>query len=328
MKELLEKLTQTFGPSGYESEIRDLIAAEVKPYADEVTIDPLGNLIVRKGRKKKSGKRIMISSHMDEVGLMASHIDEHGFIYFAFIGGVSPLTCVSSRVRFQNGIEGVISVESEKIDNGKIPTVENLFVDVGANSRETCPVHPGDVAVFERPFLDLGERWVSKTLDDRVGCAIAIETLKMLKETPNEIYFVFSVQEEVGCRGALTAAYTIDPDIGIAIDVTVASDTPFGEKANPVLGNGPCIKVLDGMLVANPAIVSKMEDAATKAGVTFQMEVLRFAGTDAGNIQFARAGVPSGCLSISCRYVHSSSEMVQRSDCEQSVKLLCQFLND
>lgn len=325
MKQLVEKLTQTFGPSGYEKQIREVILDIVEPYADECRVDAMGSLIVKIGNKAENGKRVMISAHMDEIGLMASHIDENGFVYVAALGGINPLNCVAARVRFENGVEGVIGVEKEKMD--KVPTLAQLFVDVGAKTKEECPVKVGDVAVFERPFLDLGERWVSKTMDNRIGCAIAIETLKNIKNSPNELYFVFSVQEEVGCRGALTAAYSIDPDMGIAVDVTVSADTPYGDHCNTVLGNGPCIKARDALLVANPKVIAATQAAAERVGVPYQMEVLRFAGTDAGNIQLIRSGVPSGAVSVACRYVHSPSEMVDVNDVKNSVKLLSELLS-
>ncbi len=320
MKKLLEELTQTSGISGEEKEIRALIRKEIEPYADEITVDVMGNLIARKGKKKVGGKRLMISAHMDEIGLMASHIDERGFVYVAAIGGVSPLTCFGARVRFTNGTEGVIYAETSKME--KVPTIAQLFIDVGATSAEDCPVKVGDTAVFVRPFLDLGNRMVSKAMDDRIGCLVAIETLKSIKKSPNEIYFVFSTQEEVGIRGARTSAYAIDPEVGIAVDVTLSADTPHGDQGNPVLGGGPCIKVRDGSLIAHPKVIAAMKKAGKNAGVETQMEVLRFAGTDAGAIQLVRSGVPAGCLSIACRYVHSPSEMVDLKDVKDAILLL------
>ncbi|MHC1771454.1 MAG: M42 family metallopeptidase [Flexilinea sp.] len=324
MKNLLNNLTQTFGPSGYENEIRGLIQNEIESCVDEMYVDALGNLIARKGKLKDGGKRIMISAHMDELGVMVSHIDENGFVYIAFIGGINPLTCFGSRVKFINGTEGVVYAETKKMHI--VPDVTQLFVDVGATSKADCPLKTGDIGVFVRPFLDLGNRVVSKALDDRIGCLVVIEALKIIKESPNELYFVFSVQEEVGIRGAVTSAYAIDPDMGIAVDVTIAADIPYGEKANPVLGKGPCVKVRDGNLIANPNVINAMTEAAEQAGIPYQMEVLRFAGTDAGAIQFARSGVPAGCLSIACRYVHSPSEMVDWNDTQNSIRLLTELL--
>lgn len=324
MKNLINKLTQTCSPSGYENEIREIILNEVESYADECTIDQMGNLFVKKNSKKKNAKKIMIAAHMDEIGVMASHIDKNGFVYIAAIGGVNPLTCLGGRVKFLNGTEGVIYAETEKMN--KVPTFNQLFVDVGADSKESCPIRTGDIGVFQRPFMEIGNRWVSKTLDNRVGCLIAIETIKTLQDSPHDLTFVFTTQEEVGLRGASVAAYTVNPDMGIALDVTVSADTPFGEQANPVLGEGPCIKVRDNSLVASPKVIATMIDAAEKAELPYQMEVLRFAGTDAGAIQQTRSGVPSGCISVACRYVHSPSEMVDRRDVSNAIKLLTKIL--
>lgn len=324
MKELLKKLTETHAPSGYESQVRDLILKEIEPFADEVSVDRMGNLIARKGKKQKDGRRILISAHMDEIGLMVSHISEQGFAYVAAIGGVNPLTCFGSRVVFLNGTRGILYAETEKID--KVPTIAQLFIDVGAKSAEDCPVQVGDVCVFDRPFAELGTRLAAKAIDDRIGCAIAIETLKRIKKSPNELVFVFSTQEEVGLRGARTSAYGVDPEIGIALDVTISADTPHCLPSNPKLGEGPCIKVRDSSLIAHPAVIDAMKKAAEKAKVKTQLEVLRFAGTDAGAIQAVRSGVPSGCLSIACRYVHSPSEMIDSRDAEDAVVLLKSLL--
>lgn len=325
MKELIEKLTHTFGPTGYEKQIRDLIYENIKDYADECRIDALGNLIVRKGTKKENGKRIMISAHMDEIGLMVTHIDENGYAYLAGIGGIYPVNCVSNRIRFENGVEGMIYAKDPR--NGKTPTMDKLFVDTGAKSREDSKIKIGDPAVFVGEFVDLGDCWMSKTLDDRVGCLIAIEALKAIKDTPNEIYFVFSVQEEIGARGAQTAAYSIDPDLGIAIDVTLCNDTPGLIERSPRLGAGPCIKAKDASLVGNPWLNNALYDAAERAGIPYQVEVLRVAGTDAETIQQARSGVPSSALSVACRYVHSPSEMVDVNDVKQSIELLAEFVS-
>ena len=210
------------------------------------------------------------------------------------------------------------------------PKTNELFIDFGVSSKADCPVGIGDVANFERPFIDFGGRVVSKALDDRSGCALAVETIRALKEKkidgPNEIYFVFSTQEEVGLRGAKTSAYAVNPDVGVAIDVTLAADQPNGPQGNMVLGGGPCIKVRDGSLIAHPAINAAFRDAAKRADIPIQMEVLRFAGTDAGAIAGTRSGVPSTCLSLACRYVHSPSEMIDMTDFAQGVQLLTEFL--
>ena len=326
MKSLIQKLVETPGPSGFEYKIRDAIREEIGDAADEIKVDALGSLIARKGTKSDVGLRVMISAHMDEIGLMATHIDDNGFIRFTNIGGVSPLTCYGGRVLFMNGVHGVIG--SDGIERVKAPKLTDLFIDVGATSKEDCPVKVGDVCGFERPFIDLGKRMVAKSMDDRVAGAIAIEVLRQLKDTPHEVHFVFSSQEEVGLRGATTAAFGVDPDVGFAIDVTRSGDTPRpSTKMATALGDGPAIKVRDSSFIADPRLVNWMVKTAEEAGIPYQLEVLTAGGTDGRAIQLTRGGVPAGCVSIACRYIHSPSEMVDTEDVENAVKLLVQLLS-
>ncbi len=327
MKSLIQKLTQIPGPSGYESQIRAAVEAEIAPYADDYRVDALGNLIARKGSANTKGRKIMLSAHLDEIGVIASHVDEKGFVRFTNIGGVYPRNCVGAHVRFLNGARGVIGLERTK-GRGEVPPLEKMFIDVGASSRADCPVEVGDVAVFERAFLDLGGRLVSKAMDDRISVAILVETLRRLKNTPHQVYFVFSVQEEIGTRGAATAAYGVNPDIGLAVDVTLSGDTPKGIKMEVALGNGPAVKVRDGGMIADPRVVGWMTETAERAGLPYQREVLLGGTTDARSIQVARAGVPAGCLSVPCRYVHTPSEMVDYRDVENSVALLLALLEN
>ncbi|GAP12028.1 cellulase M [Bellilinea caldifistulae] len=321
MKALIQKLVETIAPSGYEMPVRELILGEVKDWADEVRVDALGNLVVRKGQKSPSGKRIMLAAHMDEIGLIATHVDENGFVRFSTIGGVRPHTLYGGRVRFLNGVAGVIG--GERLENmERVHSFDKLFIDVGATSKEDCPVRVGDVAAFERPFLDLGKRLVAKSMDDRISVAVMMETLRQLKNTPHEVYFVFSTQEEVGVRGATTAAFGVDPEIGIAVDVTATGDTPKGLKMAVALGKGPAIKVKDSGMIADPRVVRWMADTAEQAGIPYQLEILEGGSTDARAMQLTRAGVPAGCLSIPCRYIHTPSEMVDFEDVQNAVGLL------
>jgi len=327
MKSLIEKLTQTPGPPGYESRIRQVVQAEIEAYADEMRIDALGNLIVRKGSQSGEGKRIMLAAHMDEIGVIATHIDEDGFIRFTNVGGVFPRYAPGGRVQFLNGTAGVVG--TEKIENSyRVPPLDKMYIDVGAKSRKECPIKVGDVAVFEHPLNVMGDRLVSKAMDDRVSVAIMIEALKQLKKTPHEVYFVFSVQEEVGVRGATTAAYGVDPDVGLALDVTRTGDTPKGITMEVALGKGPAIKVKDSGMISDPRIVDWMVGTATKVKIPYQLEVLERGGTDARAIQLTRSGVPAGCLSIPCRYVHSPSEMVDYNDVQDALRLLLALLSD
>lgn len=321
MKQLIRQLTETPGPSGYEDQVRDLVKTLVADYADEIRTDALGNLIVRKGTARDGGKRIMLAAHMDEIGIMVSHIDEKGFARFVPIGGVRPWTCIGGRVRFLDGRVGVIGVEGDILRQNKMPTFDHLYLDAGS-----APLHVGDVAAFERPFADLGDRLVAKAMDDRIGVAVLVETLRRLTDTPHELYFVFSVQEEVGLRGATTAAYSVAPDIGIAVDVTGSGDTPKGIKMAVELGQGPAIKVRDGGMLADPRVVDWMVRTAEKAHIPYQREVLPGGTTDAKAIQLSRAGVPAGTVSIPCRYVHSPSEMVDYNDVQGAVQLLVELL--
>lgn len=326
MKELIQKLVESIGPSGYEQAVRDVVRAEVQDLADEIRVDALGSLIVRKGSKREGGARIMLSAHMDEIGVIATHIDEKGFVRFTTIGGVRPHTCIGGRVRFLNGARGLIGMERPE-DATKLPTFDQLYIDVGATGRADCPVKVGDLAAFDRPFLDLGDRMVSKAMDDRISVAVMIEALKALKDTPHEVFFVFSTQEEVGLRGATTAAYGVDPEIGLSVDVTGTGDTPRGGRMAVGLGGGPAIKVRDGGMLSDPRVVRWMVETAEKAGLPYQLEVLEGGTTDARAIQLTRAGVPSGCLSIPTRYIHSPSEMVDTNDVQNSVKLLVALLS-
>jgi endoglucanase len=329
MKKLLQQLTETFGPSGYEDNVRAIVRAEVESLADEIRVDALGNLIVRRKPSKANSdtRKIMIAAHMDEIGLIVSHVDEKGFVRFAPIGGVFRRYVVGGRVRFLNGTQGVLGFDRLDIPN-ELPTIDQVYIDVGATSQKDCPVKVGDVAAFDRPFTELGERLVAKSMDDRVGVLVAIETLRALqgKSTPHDLYFVFTTQEEVGTRGAGTSAFGVDPDVGVAVDVTPTGDTPNGLKMEMALGNGPCIKFRDAGAISDPRVVQWMINAAEKNKLPYQREVLLLGGTDAKAIQGVRAGVPSGCISIPVRYVHSPSEMVDYSDVQNTVKLLTAVL--
>jgi putative aminopeptidase FrvX len=326
MKSLIKSLVETPGPSGSEYAIREVIRAEIAPFVDELRTDALGNLIARKGQKSEGGLRVMLSAHMDEIGVMVTHVDENGFARFIPIGGVSPRTCVGNRVLFMSGVRGVIG--SEKLESTtNLPTIEQLFIDVGAASRQDCPVKVGDTGGFERPFLEVGSRLVAKSMDNRISVAVLIEALRQLSASPHEIFAVFSTQEEVGIRGATTAAYGVDPDLGLAVDVTGVGDTPKAAKMEVSLGRGAAIKVRDSSFISDPRLVRWMVAVAEKENIPYQLEVLEFGGTDGRAIQLTRAGVPAGCVSIPCRYIHSPSEMVDYRDVQAAVRLLVALLS-
>ena len=320
MRELLQKLTETYGPSGSEEQIRSVIAAELGGLIDEQRVDALGNLIgVRRG--SGAGLKVMLAAHIDEIGVIVTHIDKKGFLRFAPVGGVNPLTLLGSRVVFGNGIVGAIGLE--KLESPTTtPPIDKFYLDVGATSPADSPVKVGDVAAFTRPLVQVGSRWVAKAMDDRVGCAVILEMLRRLESTPHELYAVFTVQEEIGLRGAQTSAYGLDPDLALAVDVTTTGDTPEAQAMAVELGKGPAIKVKDSGMLAHAGVKNLLIETAQAENIPYQLEVLSRGTTDAMAIQVTRSGVPAGVISIPCRYVHTNSEMVDMSDVENAVRLL------
>ncbi|MCI0397664.1 MAG: M42 family metallopeptidase [Chloroflexi bacterium] len=324
MNELIQKLVEAYGPSGFEDGMREVIQAEIEAYADEIWVDALGNLIARK-KGDGDGLKVMVAAHMDEIGVMITHITEKGFLRFTNIGGVFPHNLMGARVQFADGTVGV--VYSEKLDGrDKVHGLDKHYIDVGATSRDDCPIEVGAAAGFKRSFLAQGSQLVAKSMDDRIGCVVGIEALKRLKKTPHDVYFVFSVQEEVGTRGAQTAANALNADVGIALDVTGTGDTPEGRTMAVGLGDGPAIKVKDAGMISHAGLVRVMRARAEEAGIPYQLEVLEGGSTDARAMQIASAGCAAGCISIPCRYVHSQSEIVDAADVENSVKLLVEIL--
>ncbi len=324
MKELIRKLVESFGPVGFEDDVRAIIRAEVKGLADEIRVGKLGDLIaVKKGRG--GGQKIMLVAHMDEIGLMVTHVDKRGYSRVAPLGGVFPLYSVGARVRFADGRLGVLEVDRRE-DTSKAPTLDQVYIDVGATSKDDCPVKVGDVAIFHQGLESMGDRLIAKSLDDRVGCAILVETLRRLKQTPHEVYFVFSVQEEITSVGARTSAYSIDPDIAIAVDVTGTGDTPKAQPMAVEIGKGPAIKVRDAGMIADPRVKNWMVQRAEAAKIPYQLEIFRLGTTDVQVVQAVREGVPSGGVLVPARYVHSQAEMVDLGDVENAVKLLVELL--
>jgi len=328
MKETIRTLVETFGPAGSEERVREAVAGMIRDRCDSLTVDALGNLIAfREGKRGGGGggegagpKRIMLAAHMDEVGLIVTHVDEKGFMRFAPVGGVDAFTMLGQRVVFGNGATGVVWME--RLDKMKDLRFDKMFVDVGAASAESAGVSVGDAAVFDRKLAQVGKRLTSKSMDDRAGCAVLVETIRRLGPAPCDLFFVFTVQEEVGARGATTSAYGINPDMAIAVDVTAVGDTPKAATMDVSLGKGAAIKVKDSYLVAHPRVRDLLVATAKDSGIPYQMEVLERGGTDAGPIHTTREGVPSGVISIPTRYIHTPCETVDVEDVEACVRLL------
>jgi endoglucanase len=324
MKKLIKGLTEAFGPSGYEKRARAMIQKELKGCVDAMRVDKLGNLIAH---IKGKGPRLMFAAHMDEIGVVTSYVDKNGFIRFSNVGGFFPVHSLTARIRFENGRIGIIGEERRKSMNDPVE-MKKLYIDIGAKSKKEAEalVPVGTFGSYERSFEDLGKRIVAKAFDDRIGCAVLIEATKRLKrKVNNDVYMVFTVQEEVGLKGARTSAFGVEPDIAIAIDVTGTGDTPEGEKMAVRLGDGAAIKVKDRAIVCDPRIVKQLTSLARRKKIRYQKEVLERGTTDATAIQLTRGGVPAGAISIPSRYVHSASEMVDIDDVEAAVKLVVAF---
>lgn len=326
MRETLKKLLYAYGPTGCEDQTREVIREMVAPYVDTIEEDAMGNLLCT---KKGAGKRVMLAAHMDQIGFMVMDIQDDGFLRVTNIGGIHRGVSLNRHIVFGNGVHGVVSYETKDFK----PTENDmnaLYVDIGAKDRAQAEakVCIGDVAVYVPDMFELGDDLLSSpAMDNRIGCAVAIEALKQLKDCSNEVCAVFTVQEEVGLRGARAAAFSVEPDMAIALDVTMSGDTPNGFKIAVGVGEGPCVKIVDRSVICAPKVVRLMEAAAERAGVKAQREVLTAGGTDAGAIQQTRAGVPCGVLSIACRYVHSACEVISVSDAENGARLLAELLN-
>lgn len=325
MKDLIKRMTETHGPSGSEERIREQIRKEIRGLADSVRVDAMGNLIaVKKGR----GAKVMVAAHMDEIGFMVSHVDANGFLRFSNIGGIYLNNIISQRVVFASGTVGTIN--EERAENPSDPKrMDKMYIDIGAKNKKEAEalVSVGDVAGFHRPCEFLGNRVIAKAMDDRIGCSIMIEAMRRLKRSPNEVHFVFTTQEEVGLRGATTAAFGVSPDVGIAIDITGAFDTPEEKPKLPaVLGKGAAIKVKDAGMLATPSVKQLMVATAKANKIPYQLDILEGGSTDGAAIYSTRSGVPTGVISVPTRYAHSPSEMVDLIDVKASVDLLVKLL--
>lgn len=330
MKELLREFTDAFGPSGREEAIRATIRKRLRGAADEIRTDALGNLIVRRvGKGKKGakgwGKRILIAAHMDEVGLMVSHVDARGFIRFRGLGNISARSLAGRRVRFADGTKGVIGIESMDSET-KQASVDRMFLDIGATSPAGSLLKAGDVAVVQEPFLDLGERVAAKAMDGRAACAVAVEVLSRLGRTEHEVFVAFTTRSKYGGPGAEAAILGIEPDLGFSIQAAPSEDTPGTQYAGIALGQGPAIMVRGAGMLSDPRIIEWMLRAAKKGKIPYQRVAQGEKPPEAATMQLVGAGVPVGGISIPCRYQDTGSEMVDVSDLENAVRLVLALL--
>ena len=312
MDKLLEKLIAPVSVSGCENAVAEIIKELAAPYGD-VARDTLGNLVLHKAGK---GKRIMLAAHMDTVGVVATYLEEGGFVRFGTIGGIRLIPMIGQRVRFESGVLGVICPEPDV--EQKDLTAEKLYIDTFGQEVEI-----GETATFCEAPQFINGKVVSHGLDNRLGCAVCLRAMELLQETENDIFCTFTVQEEVGRRGARPVAYSIVPDLAIAVDICTALDIPGGKKKdNLTLEGGPVIKYMDARSISHKAVVSLLERTAAELELPFQRYVTNRGGTDASMILNSRGGVPAGTLSIPIRSTHTANEVADLRVAEQCARLL------
>jgi endoglucanase len=328
---LLGKLCAARGISGREDEIRALILKEIKPCADEIKITPLGNIVAFKAGKQHPKTKLMISAHMDEVGLIVTHVTDEGLLKFETVGGIDRRILPGKSVTVEDGISGVIGVKPihllEKDQISKSVPLKDLYIDIGASSREEAEscVKPGDMVTFDSYFDRQGGMVMSKALDDRAGCALLIGMIKA--PLKYDTVFVFAVQEEIGLKGARTAAFSVAPQAAIVVESTTAADVPGVEEDRQVcrLGKGPVISFMDRGTIYDREYFRLAFEAAEKAGVPCQAKQAVAGGNDAAAIHVSRAGVRTAAVSLPCRYLHAPFGMIAQEDYCSAEQLLIQY---
>jgi len=339
--DLLRELSDAFGVSGFEEEVRRQIQKRIVPYVDEVTVDPLGNLhAIRHGSDERV---LMLDAHMDEVGFMVKWIDDRGYLRFTPIGGWDERIIPGHRVvivtREGNKHTGVIGTAPPHIldpeERKKPIPIEKMFIDVGATSRQEVAdmgIRIGDPLTIHYPFTELHDGYVTgKAFDDRAGCAVLLETAHRLADVdlPMTTVFAFVFGEEVGLRGARTAAYRIKPTVALAVEGTIGADMPgVPEESQPVrLGQGPAISVADRSIIVSRRIIEALESVAEEETIPYQYKLPTYGGTDAGAIHLSRGGVLAGTVSVPCRFIHSPTSCLRLNDLENTVRLVTGFVH-
>ena len=333
---LMAEICEVAGAPGYEKRIRDIVLREVTPLVDEVRIDNLGNVTaIKKGKERK---KVMIGAHMDEISFMVTHIEEGGFLRFHTLGGFDPKTLTAQRV-IVHGKKDLIGVMGSKPihvmtaeERAKLPKTTDYFIDMGMSKEEVEKVvSVGDVITRERELIEMGNCVNCKSIDNRISVFILIEALRTLGDVPYDVYGVFTVQEEIGIRGAQVASLEHQPDFGFGLDTTIAYDVPGAQAHEKItsLGKGTGIKIMDASTVCDYRMVEYMKKTADKHEIQWQPEVLTAGGTDTAAIQrFSAGGSIAGAISIPTRHIHQVIEMADKGDIEKSILLLQKCLEE
>ena len=339
--DLLKRLCETPGISGHEDRVRDLVMAELRPLVDHVEADVMGNVIARRNGHGPNAPKIMLAAHIDEIGFVVKHVDTRGFLRIHPLGFWDLRAMVAQRVhvhaRDGHTYTGALQPANRPAhtqspeERSKSAKLRDFYVDLGlSGAQAAAAIEPGDMVTMARSTERIGECVISKALDDRVSVFVMIEALRACKGALVEIIAVGTAQEEIGARGAMTAAYALQPAVGVAIDVTLAHDIPGARPQDYVtqFGAGAAIKILDASSISHPGVVRHFRDVAERHSITHQLEVLDLGGTDAGNMQRTQAGMPVITLSIPTRYIHTPNEMAHVGDIEASIALLARYLED
>lgn len=334
MTDLLKKYCTIPAVSGDEYKLRNEIISDIKDFADNITVDALGNIIVFKKGKNRAKKKVMIDAHMDEIGLIITSVTEKGYLRFATVGGIDNKVLFGKRVKIRD-VSGVIGgCAVHLLDSSKksaVPTVSELFIDIGASSKEEAleAVDIGKTAVFDTSFEEIGEKIAARALDDRIGCAILVSMIQ--SDLDYDMWFSFSVQEEVGCRGAKVSAYTINPDFALVIESTTAADLHGvpDDKAVCVLGNGAAVSFMDNGTLYDKPLYKFVIENCKKADIPIQLKTAAKGGNNASAIHLSQSGVRTCAISLPCRYIHSQYCVAQKCDVDslqKAVKLSAQLL--
>lgn len=328
---LLKELCSRDGVSGNEKEVRAFILEQIRPYADDIKVDTMGNIIARKNGKN-SNKRVMLSAHMDEVGLIISGVTERGFLRFKTVGGIDARVLISKRVRIGQ-VKGIIGMKAihlqKKTERENVPEIKDIYIDIGAKDKDDAlrRVHIGDYASFDTEYSDFGtDKVKAKALDDRIGCAVLIDMLR--QECDYDCYFCFLVQEEVGLRGAQIAAYRIKPDIALVLESTTCSDVYGSEEHEyaTTLGEGVVVTFMDRSTIVNQKYYQWLYKQAQEHNISVQYKRTGMGGNDAGAIHKSGTGVLTAALSVPCRYIHSPVSVASKSDIDAMYALTRIFI--